>query len=212
MTVFELRTPLSPEERAEKRKLILRDSIALFTILAITVILAVLTYALFASFARHRDVLARRWRENGERALSAGRPDQAVQALRSALEYAPGQRDIEIELASALASAGRRPEATAYFNSLLETQPGNGFIHLQLARLAAKDGKTDLAEEHYQRALDGTWQGDGYVRRREVRLELARYLISQKNYARAQTELRTAAGNAPKDAAVQLQIAGIMEQ
>src|SRR6185437_16552710 len=60
--------------------------------------------------------------------------------------------------------------------------------------------------------LDGTWQGDGYVRRREVRLELANYLISQKDYARAQTELRTAAGNAPKDPNLQIRIAGIMEQ
>src|SRR6185503_1698304 len=110
-------------------------------------------------------------------------------------------------------AADNRPlEATAYFNSLLEAEPGNGLIHLQLARLAARDGKADEAEEHYQRALDGTWEGDGYVRRREVRLELARYLISRKDYPRAQTELRTAAGNAPKDPGLQLHIAGLMEQ
>lgn len=212
MTVFELRPPLSAEERAEKRKLILRDSIALFTLFVITVILTLLTYFLFSSFTRHRDVLARRWRANGERALRSGQPAEAVQALRAALEYAPDNRDIEIELATALAASGRNLEATAYFNSLLETQPGNGLIHLQLARLAAKEGNASLAEEHYQRALDGTWQGDGYVRRRKVRLELSTYLIGQKNYARAQTELRTAAGNAPKEPETQLLIAGLMEQ
>ncbi|MGB7191692.1 MAG: hypothetical protein WBD10_16265 [Acidobacteriaceae bacterium] len=212
MAVFELRTPLSAEGRVEKRKLILRDSVALFAIFAITAILAVLTYFLFASFSRHRDVLARRWQANGERALSTGHPEQAVQALRSALEYAPGRRGIEIDLATALAAEHRNLEATAYFNTLLETQPGNGLIHLQLARLAASDGKATLAEEHYQRALDGTWQGDGYMRRREVRLELVRYLISQKDYSRAQTELRTAAGNAPKDPETQLAIASLMEQ
>lgn len=141
-----------------------------------------------------------------------GHPDRAVQALRSALEYAPDSRDTEIELAMALAAAGRDLEATSYFNTLLESQPGNGLIHLQLARIASKQGNPTLAEEHYQRALDGTWQGDGYVRRREVRLELARYLISRKDYSRAQAELRTAAGNAPKDPALQLKIAGIMEQ
>jgi Tfp pilus assembly protein PilF len=212
MAMFELRTPLSAEERVEKRKLILRDSVALFAIFAITAVLALLTYFLFASFSRHRDVLARRWQANGERALSAGHPAQAVQALRSALEYAPGRRAIEIELATALAAEHRNLEATAYFNTLLETQPGNGLIHLQLARLAVSDGKAALAEEHYQRALDGTWQGDGYTRRREVRLELVRYLINQKDYPRAQTELRTAAGNAPKDPGTQLAIASLMEQ
>lgn len=212
MAVFELRKPLSAEERAEKRKLILRDSVALFTVFAVTVILAILTYFLFASFSRHRDVLARRWQANGERAMRTGHPNRAVQALRSALEYAPDNRNIEIDLAMALAASGRDLEATSYFNTLLEAQPGNGLIHLQLARIAAKQSNAALAEEHFQRALDGTWQGDGYVRRREVRLELANYLISQKDYARAQTELRTAAGNAPKDSDLQLKIAGIMEQ
>lgn len=212
MAVFELRKPLSAEEKAEKRRLILRDSVALFTVFAITVVLGILTYFLFASFSRHRDVLARRWQANGERAMRTGHPDRAVQALRSALEYAPDNRNTEIDLAMALAASGRDLEATSYFNTLLEAQPGNGLIHLQLARIAAKQGNAALAEEHYQRALDGTWQGDGYVRRREVRLELANYLISQKDYVRAQTELRTAAGNAPKDPALQLKIAGIMEQ
>lgn len=212
MAVFELRQPLTAEERAEKRRLILRDSAALFSLLLITAVLAVLTYALFGSFSRHRDVLARRWRANGERAMRAGDPEQAVNALHSALEYAPDQRDIEIELAMALAAAGRNREATSYYNSLLETQPGNGLIHLQLARLAAHDGNATLAEQHYQNALDGTWQGNGYLMRLSVRLELAGYLISRKDYSRAQTELRTAAGNAPDVTETQLEIAGLMEQ
>lgn len=146
------------------------------------------------------------------RALKNGQPQEAVDDLRSALEYAPGNRDIEIELATALAAAGRNFEATAYFNSLLDAQPGNGLIHLQLARLAVKQGNAALAEEHYQRALDGTWQGDGYLRRLSVRLELAGYLISRKDYGKATTELRTAAGNAPDVPETQIKIAGLMEQ
>jgi tetratricopeptide (TPR) repeat protein len=178
----------------------------------ITVVIGVLTYFLFSSFSRHRDVLARRWRENGERELRQGHPEQAIQALRSALEYAPGRRDIEVELAMALAADNRDLEATAYFNSLLESQPGNGLIHLQLARLAAKQGNAPLAEEHYQSALDGTWEGDGYLQRLSVRMELAGYLISRKDYARAQTELRTAQGNALNMPDKQMQIANLMEQ
>jgi tetratricopeptide (TPR) repeat protein len=212
MAVFELRQPLTAEERAEKRRLILRDLLALFGLFLITVVLALLTYSLFGSFARHRDVLARRWRANGERELKAGHPEQAIDALHSALEYAPDQRDLEIELAMALAAAGRNREATAYFNSLLETQPGSGLIHLQLARLAAREGNAALAEEHYQNALDGIWEGNGYLMRLSVRLELAGYLISRKDFARAKTELRTAAGNAPDLPATQLEIASLMEQ
>jgi tetratricopeptide (TPR) repeat protein len=212
MSVFELHPPLTAEERIEKRKLMLRDSIALFTVFLITVVLGVLTYFLFASFSRHRDVLARRWRANGERLLNSGHPREAINALHASLEYAPGNRDIEVELAMALAADNRNLEATAYFNSLLEAQPGNGLIHLQLARLAAKEGNATLAEEQYQSALDGTWEGNGYLKRLSVRLELARYLIGRKSYARAQTELRTAAGNAPNAPESQLEIAGLMVQ
>jgi tetratricopeptide (TPR) repeat protein len=212
MDVFELHPPLSTEERAEKRRLIVRDFVALFSLFVITVALGIFTYFLFSSFARHRDVLARRWRANGERALDSGHPVQAIEALHSALEYAPGQRDIEIELAMALAADNRNLEAAAYFNSLLETEPGNGLIHLQLARLAAKQGNATLAEEHYQRALDGTWEKNGYLQRLSVRLELAGYLISRKDYTRAQTELRTASGNAFNMPDKQLEIAGLMEQ
>jgi tetratricopeptide (TPR) repeat protein len=212
MEVFELRSPLTAEERAEKRKLIVRDSVALLSLFLITVVLAVFTYFLFGSFTRHRDVLTRRWRASGERALKNGNPNEAVEDLHAALEYAPDNRDIEIELATALAAANRDLEATAYFNSLLESQPGNGQIHLQLARLAAKDGNATMAEEHYQSALDGTWEGDGYLRRLAVRLELAGYLINRKDYVKARTELLTASGNASNAAQTQLTIAGMMEQ
>jgi tetratricopeptide (TPR) repeat protein len=172
----------------------------------------VLTWFLFNSFARHRLELAQRWLARGQAAMASGHPVQAVEAFRSALEYDPAQRDTEIRLAMALAAADRTLEATSYFNTLLETEPGNGIINLELARLSAKQGNKSRAIEYYQRALDGTWQGDGYERRRSVRLELARYLLDQKDYPRARTQLLIAAGNAPDDATIKMQIAGMMEE
>lgn len=220
MSVFELRSPLSAEERLEKRRLILRDVTAMLSLFAITATLAVLTYFLFNSFSRHREELAQRWLLRGEAAINNGHPEQAIQALRSALEYEPAQgpadmqlqRKTEIELATALAAAGHDVEATAYFNTLLEAEPGNGLINLQLARLAVKQSHEAEAVESYQRALDGTWQGDGYERRLHVRLELARYLLSRHETWRARGELVTAAGNAPDDANVKLEIAGLLEE
>jgi tetratricopeptide (TPR) repeat protein len=218
MSVFELRSPLSAEERLEKRKLILRDVTALLSLFAITATLAVLTFLLFNSFSTHRHELAQRWLARGRAQMAAGRPEQAVQALRSALEYEEGhrevdlQRETEIELATALAAAGHDAEAMAYFNTLLEAEPGNGLINLQLARLATKQGHEEQAVESYQRALDGTWQGDGYLRRLSVRLELARYLLSRHEAWRARSELITASGNAPDDPNIKLEIAGLLEQ
>jgi Tfp pilus assembly protein PilF len=217
MSVFELRSPLSAEERFEKRRMILRDMTALASLFAITAILAVLTYFLFNSFQSHRQELAQRWLVRGQTAMKRGNPEQAVQALRSALEYEDGQRaemqrETEIELAIALASAGHDTEAIAYFDTLLEAEPGNGLINLQLARLAVKQGHEAQAIESYQRALDGTWHGDGYLRRLSVRLELAQYLLDRHENSRARGELITAAGNAPDDPAIKLRIAGLLEQ
>lgn len=211
MAVFQLRSALTPEERQQKQRLILRDTLALVSLFAITVVLFFITLFLFHSFSVHRQELAQRWRTRGETAMQAGKPIAAIEALRSAQEYAPDDEDLQIQLAGALAAAGRTPEAVAYFNNLLESKPGNGLIHLQLARLATRQGNVPLAEEHYQAALDGTWEGDGYVRRREVRLELSRYLIAQKRYEQARTQLLIAAGNAPDDAKIEVEISDLLE-
>jgi len=212
MAVFELQSPLTTEERLYKRKLIVRDVVSLLSLFAITAVLAVLTYFLFNSFFRRRQELTQSWLASGEKAISSGHPEQAVEAFRSALEYDPGQRETEIKLAMALAAAGRSDEAISYFNSLLESEPGNGVINLELARLSAKQGDESKAIDFYQRALDGRWQGDGYERRRAVRLELARYLLDRKDYPRARTQLLIAAGNAPDDPKIKIQIAGMMEE
>ena len=62
--------------------------------------------------------------------------------------------------------------------NLWVTQPGDGFINLELARLSAKKKDPQNAIKYYRASIYGTWEGDGVVRRREVRLELARYLIA----------------------------------
>lgn len=211
MAVLQLRTALTPEERQQRQKLILRDSLALLSLFAIVVLLFVITLFLFHSFSVHRQELAQRWFARGENALRSGQPLVAIDALRSALAYAPDDENMQVELAEALAAAGRTEEAVAYFNTLLESRPGNGMINLQLARLAAKQGDEATALDHYQAALDGTWEGDGYIRRREVRLELAQYLIGRKRYDRARNQLLITAGNAPDDVNVELQVAGLLE-
>lgn len=211
MAVFELRSALTTEERQQRQRLILRDTLALSSLLAIVIVLFFVTLALFHSFTVHRQELAKRWLARGEKALQANQPLAAMDALRSALAYAPDDEILQIDLAEALAAAGHTQEAVAYFNTLLESRPGDGMINLQLARLAARQGEEANALDHYEDALDGTWEGNGYTRRREVRLELAQYLIDRRHYDRARNQLLIAAGNAPDDINIQLQIAGMME-
>ncbi|HSY02442.1 MAG TPA: tetratricopeptide repeat protein [Acidobacteriaceae bacterium] len=211
MTTLHAGSVLTPEERVARRNLILRDALSLLTLFLFTVVIFALTLLLYRSFENHRVELGQRWKVRGEQALRAGRPKEAIDALRSALAYVPNT-ETEIELATALADAGRTTEATAYFNTLRESTPGDGMINLQLAQLAARQGNETQAVLDYQAALDGTWQGNGYDRRREIRLELANYLLSRHKDSDARLQLLIAAGNAPDDATIKIEIAGQMER
>ncbi len=213
MQISDAKSHLTPLERHQVRTLVLKDAVALLSILFITILLAVATHFLFKSYSDHREELAERWFKRGTTALEAQQPDLAINDFHSALLYAPpaSERQMEIALASALASAGRIQEATAYFNTLREAEPGNGEINLQLARLAARAGNEALAKEDYHAAIYGNWEGDGYIKRRETRLELVRYLISRGSFDQARSELLVASGNAPSsDLEVQLKIAGLL--
>jgi predicted Zn-dependent protease len=195
-----------------KRRLILRDSLTFLSLVLITVVLFLITFFLFRSFASHRLELGQRWSARGQAAINSSHPDQAIVALRTALSYVPGQRSYELLLAQALGDAGYTEESYNYFLGLWETEPGNGFINLSLARLAAKKNDVQAAVNYYRASIYGTWEGDGVLRRRDVRLELAQYLIAHHELSNARTELLIAGGNAPDDVPISRTIAQLLEQ
>jgi tetratricopeptide (TPR) repeat protein len=200
------------EVRVAKRRLFLHDSFVFLGLTLISIALFLVTLFLFRSFSSHRVELAKRWYARGVKDLAANHPEQAVASLRAALDYAPGDHDYQLLLAEALGQAGDTDEAEAYFLNLWETEPGSGPLNLQLARLATRKGHDADAIRSYRAAIYGTWEGDGSLRRREVRLELVRYLMSKQDLATAQSELLIAAGNAPDDPAIKGGIADLMMQ
>jgi tetratricopeptide (TPR) repeat protein len=195
-----------------RRKLILRDSLTFLSLTLITIVLFAITLFLFRSFASHRQELSYRWAARGQAAIDSGHPDQAIVALRTALTYAPGERSDELLLAQALGDAGYTEESYNYFLSLWDAEPGDGFINLRLARLAAEKNDIQAATNYYRAAIYGTWEGDAPLRRRDVRLELARYLIAHNNLSGARTELLVAGSNAPDDVDLALALAPLLEQ
>jgi tetratricopeptide (TPR) repeat protein len=68
------------------------------------------------------------------------------------------------------------------------------------------------AINYYRGAIYGTWEGDGIVRRRDLRLELARFLIAHHDLSSARTELLVAGSNAPDDLGLALTLAPLLEQ
>jgi tetratricopeptide (TPR) repeat protein len=195
-----------------RRRLILRDVLTFVSLLLVTVVLSGMTLFLFRSFTAHRVELAQRWSDRGRTALNAGHPDQAIVALRTALSYAPDERSYELLLAQALGSAGHLEESYNYFLGLWETTPGDGFINLSLAQLAAQKNDTQGAIRYYRASIYGTWEGDGIERRRDVRLELARYLLAHHEVSNARTELLIAGGNNPGNVDLALTLAEMLEK
>ena len=170
-------------------RLIVRDAVSILGVVAATGVLFAITLLLFRSFTAHRAQLAQRWGERGRRALAANQSAEAILDLRAALSYAPGTRNYEFLLATALAQTGHDLESTNYFLGLWEARPGDGSVNLALARLAAKRGEQEEALNHYRAAIYGTWEGDGLERRAAVHLELARYLIDRHDLENARMEL-----------------------
>lgn len=204
------RLTLTIDERHEKQRVLLQDTFALAALAGLVVVLSFATYFLFHSFNAHRAMLERRWQKRGEAALAAGKPLVAIDDLHSALAYAQDDRGVQIELAKALAAAGKTQEAQAYFLTLLDAEPGSGAINLQLARLAVRQNNAQSAVDRYEAAIDGTWNGDAFARRRDIRLELARYLIGQKRLAEARNLLLITSGNGPENFELQLVVGGLL--
>lgn len=195
-----------------RRRLILRDSLTFLSLSLITIALFSVTLLLFRSFASHRTELGKRWSARGSASLAHGRPADAIDSLRTALSYTPGERSYELLLAQALAEAGHTDEAFTYFSGLWDAEPGNGFVNLQLARLAARRRDPRQAVNFYRASIYGTWEGDGAVRRRDVRLELAQYLLQHNDVPAARAELLVAEGNADEDPALDLRLGKLFEE
>lgn len=195
-------------QRLTRRELLLHDALSFLVLTLVTVALFVMTLFLFRSFTNHRAEQARVWTANGQQALNTGDAEDAVKDLRTALTFAPGKPATELLLAQSLAAAGSKHTDEAYnaFLELWDVHPGDGQINLQLARLAVRRGDPAAAVRFYRAAIDGRWDENGAVHRREGRLELARFLIAQHNNHAAREELLVVAGNWPKDEAVQREV------
>ncbi len=181
------------------------------TILALTLagLLALFVVTGFAAQAYHSKyaALGEQWNGQGTTDLNAGRVDAAIVDFRTALIYARGNENYDLSLAQALTAAGRTDEAKAYLTGLWERDPGNAQVNLELGRLAARQGNTEEALRYYHSAMYDDWPGrDPAEARRDVRLELFRFLIRQGDQAQAEAELIGMAALLPPDPALYTEV------
>lgn len=148
------------------------------------------------------------WYSQSERELDAGEIEKAIESLRRATAHARENRTYTLALANALAAGNHIPEAQQALLRLRESDPEDAAINLYLARLAAKHGDIHEAVRYYQNALYGRWTGTQVDdRRRQLRLELIRFLLDHQERNRALSELLLLETDLPRSAAYRLETA-----
>lgn len=148
------------------------------------------------------------WYREGERQLSAGQVEKAIESFREATTDVLGDRTYTLALANALAAGNHDAEAEQTLLRLRESDPEDAAINLQLATLAAKRGETQDAIHYYQNALYGRWTGSEVdERKRQARVDLVRFLLGQHERNIALSELLILESDLPPSAAAHVEVA-----
>ncbi|MBI4166579.1 MAG: tetratricopeptide repeat protein, partial [Acidobacteria bacterium] len=105
------------------------------------IIMFVITGFIVKAYHAKEKALAEEWYLRGEAELKAGRANEAIEDLRTALTYSRDNSLYVLVLAQALGAANRQEEARAYLLSLWEEEPGNETVNLELGRSAVKQGR-----------------------------------------------------------------------
>ena len=153
------------------------------------------------------------WYDDGERQLSSGKVERAIESFRKATTDALGNRTYTLALATALAAGNHDAEAEQTLLRLRESEPEDAEINLQMARLAAKRGEVDDAVHYYRNALYGRWTGaEVDEQKRQVRAELIRFLLGRQARNTALSELIILEGDLPPSAAAHVEVARLFLQ
>lgn len=137
------------------------------------------------------------WYERGQQRLAGGDRPSAITALRRATALDGDNRVYQLALAAGLAASEEDTAARQVLLRVRESAPEDPDINVRLARLAVRQNDPDGAVRYYQNALYGSWAADAASARRQVRIELIRYLLDHQQRGRALSELLVLSANLP---------------
>jgi tetratricopeptide (TPR) repeat protein len=107
--------------------------------------------------------LAQQYFEQGRRALAAGQPVAAVEALTKSLEISPKRNWAQFWLGKALCESSRYDEAIYQLTSVIEVLDGVGWsipsYHLERAKAYLGKGMVDMAQLDFEKVLPKMIEG-----------------------------------------------------
>jgi thioredoxin-like negative regulator of GroEL len=149
---------------------------------------------------------AAEWYQRGQQALGEGRITDAIDAFRRTTVRNRQDKRYVLALAGALARNGDDEAARGVLMALRDTLPEDSEINLELARLTARHGDVDEAARFYYNALYAPWPVEKTDERRNLRLELVRFLIAHNQPGRALAELQAVAADLPDEPAARVRL------
>ncbi len=192
---------------AQKVRVLHRDVSLLAALIACAVGLFLFTRTVAAKVARMESRVAASWYQKGQGQLNSGAVESAIESFRKATANDRENRIYVLALADALEASNHKAEAERQLLRLRESDPENAEINLHLARLAAESGSVEDSVRYYHDALYGSLPGRRVdQRRREIRLELIRFLLAHHDQDRALSELLVLDADLPDTAASHIQI------
>jgi len=147
------------------------------------------------------------WFNRGVEYMQAGETEKAIQSFRSATANVENDPKYTLALANALAAENHIQEAESLLFRLREADPENPDVNLSLARLAARQGEVQEAARYYENSLYGRWPDDRREQRRQVRLELVRFLLAHQQQYLATSELFVLQNRTPDSPSAHIEIA-----
>jgi tetratricopeptide (TPR) repeat protein len=139
------------------------------------------------------------WFQEGQIEFAQHRNDAAIRSLRRAAAIDRDNRQYQLALARALAAGHEDEAARQVLLGVRALTPEDSQVNLELARLETRNGDLTSALRFYQNALYGNWNLDRQDARREVRVELIRYLLTHDQRSRALSELLILSSNIPDE-------------
>jgi tetratricopeptide (TPR) repeat protein len=183
-----------------------REFLQLLVLLAIAIAGFFVTRAIAAN---NRDMSGRdavEWYHRGMTDIDTGHLDDAIDAFRRAAARDRSQSRYVLALARALALHHDDDAARNVLLTLREASPESAEINLELARLAARRVDVTEALRFYHNALYAPWPADRVAERRDVRLELIRFLLAHQQSGRALSELLAAVSDLPDTLPMHLEV------
>ena len=197
-------------DNAEHAAFIHREILQLNVLFLIAVATFFLTRALAANNRNMNLRDAAEWYQRGQRAVAGGRLDEAIEAFRRAAVRNRTDKTYVLALARALALDHDDEAARGALLTLRDSAPEDAEVNLELARLAARNQDVTEALRFYHNALYAPWPAELSEARRDVRLELIRFLLDHNQPGRALAELAAASADVPDEPAAHLQVAQLL--